>query len=438
MIGKLRRRMTLLVAAVILLVTAGLVISINYMNWRGISARAEEALDILAENKGLRPNVKINAEGVPPDGNPEDGPEMENEKNGLRDRNRREGGIMGQPPRMDNELARLSNYYVISLSEQGTPESWRSDRSDLYSDELVADMTETILKDGRKSGRIGTQFFRLLEDDAERLVIVLDERLEIMSAQQVLRDTLLIASIAGILLCAAAYILIRMLTNPVQEAFDRQKQFVWDASHELKTPLAVISSNAEVLEGEIGQNENLGYIRSEVKRTDALIRNLLTLARMDRNKVSADLKEIDLGRTVLEVALPFESTAFEQGRHFDIQTEDGVRVNGDRDMLQQLTVILLSNALKYSDEGGSITLSVRRGRRDGGEICVANTGDGIAPEDMDRIFDRFYRGDSSHNRETEGFGLGLSIAKNIVDAHKGKISVSSEAGGETVFRVRIP
>ncbi len=484
MIARLRRRMTLLVAVVVLAVTAGIVLSINYMNWRNIVRQAEDTLDILAENKGIRPQIKINAEGEPPEGSPQDGPEAgaeENSRDGLTDSTQGEasvssekpsesddgrgpassghGGVPagfheggpgaapkggpgamrepGQPPELENAMASLSNYYVATITEDGEVENWKSDRSDLYSDEMVKDIAVEALSTGKSFGHVGTQFFRVVEETDETLLIVLDERLEIMSARHVLRTTVIIALTAGVILCIAAWFFIRMMTRPVQDAFDRQRQFVWDASHEMKTPLAVIGSNADVLQGEIGDNEYLTYIRSEVRRSADLIQNLLMLARMDQNKLTADLKDMDLGEAVLEVALPFESTAFENGKILDLQVPEGIHVNGDKAMLQQLTVILLSNALKYSDEGGRITLEVKAGRK-GKEILVSNTGDGIAPKDMERIFDRFYRVDSSHNREVEGFGLGLSIAKNIADAHKGKILVSSEPGEETVFRVVLP
>ncbi len=471
MIARLRRRMTLLVVAVVLAVTAGIIFSINYMNWRHIVSQAEEALDILAENKGARPGIKINAEGDPPEGSPADGPSKfaelpgseaetmtgppekpENPGGGMQPeqfdgspspRQAPDGGPGGmmrpgqQPPETENTVASLSNYYVATLTSEGEVEDWKSDRSDLYSDEMVKEIAEKAAASGRTFGVVGTQFFRIVEEPEETLLIVLDQRLEIMGARNVLRTTVVIALAAGLLLCLAAYFLIRMLVRPVQEAFDRQKQFAWDASHELKTPLAVIGANADVLQGEIGENEYLTYIRSEVRRSADLIQNLLTLARMDQNKLVADLKDMDLGEAVLEVALPFESTAFENGKSLELQVPEGIHVNGDRAMLQQLTVILLSNALKYSDDGGRITLAVSESRK-GKEIRVSNTGEGIAPKDLERIFDRFYRVDSSHNREVEGFGLGLSIAKNIADAHKGKILVSSEPGEETVFRVVLP
>lgn len=343
----------------------------------------------------------------------------------------------GQPVESVNNIASLSNYYVVYLSIDGEVTKWTSDRSDLYTDEQIEDFTALALADGKDFGRIGTQFYKLTKKNGIKMLIVLDERLTIDSFESTVRTTIIIGVLACLILCIAAYFLIRFMVKPVDEAFIKQRQFVWDASHELKTPLAVISANTQVLETEVGDNEHLGYIRSEVKRTNKLVEDLLTLARMDQGTLAIDIKELDLGKTVLSVALPFESRAFEDGKEFLIDVPDGVHCRGDSEMVKQLVVILLSNALKYSDEHGRISLSVAEKGRNA-EIKVSNTGEGIKEADLKKIFDRFYRVDSSRNRSVEGFGFGLSIAKNIVDVHHGKIQVESEEGGETTFTVTLP
>lgn len=473
MIRQLRIRMTVLVITVLVLVSAGIVFSINYLNWRNIQSQVDSALNTLISNSGFRPAVRLQnpgeissepkpfgaegktvqddtgiIEGTGPaepawEENTEtkegtDRPQLPGEgrsENGSD--SRRRPSHAGQPEDAEDPLASLSNYYVVTLSSDDSVKSWTSDRSDLYSDEQIQEMTQLVTEGGKTSGRFGTQFYRLATINGQKQLIVLDERLDIMSARSVLRTTALIAAISCLLLCIAAVFLIRRMIRPVQESFDRQRQFVWDASHELKTPLAVIGANADVLQGEIGENEYLGYIRSEVTRTDKLVQNLLMLARMDQGTVKASLERIDLGRTVEGVALPFESTAFEEGKEFEIHIQDGVFCMGDASMLQQLTVILLGNAFKYSHSQGKIRIEVKPHGR-GGEIRVANTGEGIAAKDLERIFDRFYRADTSRGRETEGYGLGLSIARKIVEEHHGKIRAQSDPEGETVFTVLLP
>ena len=436
MILRLRRRMTLLVIGVLVTVTAGIIFSINYANYRAIDQRAYATLRTL--DRGGEERMRDDAAPPTPMGNGEQRPEMTPDPNNTPGPNAGPGNRPGaEPPDRQDSFAGLANFYTVTLSEEGGVTGWNSDRAELYTDAQVEALAAAALSSGRDMGRIGTQYFRLTEDGAGRRLIVLDARLDHLGARSVLRTTVLVAGLACAILSLAAWLLIRQMVRPVQASFERQKQFVWDASHEFKTPLAVISANAEVLSGEIGENEYLGYIQSEVRRTDRLVQNLLTLARMDKGTVTAQMERFDISKALLEVALPFESTVFEAGRTLETDIPEGVTVKGDREMLQQLAVILLSNALKYSDEGGLIRLSLQpRGR--GCQFSVYNTGPGIAPENLERIFDRFYREDLSHNSDVAGNGLGLAIARNITDAHKGKIHAESEYGKNAVFVVNIP
>ena len=428
MIRRLRRRMILVVLAGLLLASAGLVAAINWMNWNSLEQQADQVLDMLAENNGQRPmpfdgesqRAPVRPEGTQP-------PER-----GLWEqkyiRNRGSKALMN--------AASMTNFYTAVIDEGGQVLSWYSDRTDLYTDQEIADMALWAVQAGRDRGRNDTRFYCLTEKDGERLLIVVDSRLEIQNAESVLRLTVLVAVIEDALLSAGAVWLIRKMVKPVDEAIEKQKQFVWDASHELKTPLAVISANADVLAAEAGESKPLQYIQSEVRRTDSLIQNLLTLARMEKGTVQAEHAKFDLSRALLEVALPFESAVFEDGKTLDMDIPEGIEYTGDQEMIKQLAVILLSNAQKYSDDGGKIRVSLEA-KGEKRILRVHNTGPAIPPEAQQRIFDRFYRVDSSHNREVEGNGLGLSIAQNIVSLHRGKITVHSAENEGTEFTVTL-
>ena len=445
MIKKLRLRLTLLVVGVLVLVTAGIVLSIWAINLRNIDSSAKAALALLSENKGRRPDLQA-APPEPehlPDETPPPRPEGDDvppQKPGEGEGNPApEGGPRGMDMPGGNALASLSNAYTVRLDASGAVLEWSSDRADLYTDAQVQAIADAALAQGRDIGRVDTQYYSFVSDEANdgRLLIVLDARLEFLSAYRMLRATVLVAALACVVLSLGAYWLIRRMLRPVQESMDRQKQFVWDASHEFKTPLAVISANAEVLSRELGPNEYLGYIQSEVRRTDNLVQGLLTLARMDKGTVAAELKRFDLSEALMEVALPFESTVFEGGRTLETEIPDGIHIKGDRAMLQQLAVILLSNALKSSDAGGLIRLTLAQ-KGHGATITVYNTGSGIAPENLEKIFDRFYREDLSHSNEVAGNGLGLSIARTIVQAHNGRIYAESEYGKNATFTATLP
>ncbi len=426
MIKRLQRRMILLVTAVLILVSAGMVLAVYLSDIRSISLQAESSLSVLAEEGGnpdREGTVKPDHMGKPKRGT---GPDRRGEEGRLQEiRSGREAAAAG-----------LGNSYSITLNENGAVASWTSERKDLYSDEQIAAMAEEILADGRESGRIGTQFYRIIVNSGQTQLLVLDARLDFLSASNTLRSVILITAAACVLLSLLAWFLIRRMVRPVEEAFARQKQFVSDASHELKTPLAVISANAEVLEQEIGPNEYLGYIRSEIRRTDTLVQNLLTLSRLDRNEANAEMKHFDLSRALLDVTLPFESTVYEAGKTLETEIPDGITCTGNEEMIKQLTVILLSNALKYSDEHGRIRISLSA---EGNQrlIRVFNTGEPIRREDQPKIFDRFWRADQSHNKETGGHGLGLAIARSVTEANHGKITVKSEPEQGTTFTVAL-
>ena len=446
MIVKLRRRLTLLVIGVLVLVSAGIVLAINGMNRHNIDTAARTALQIMRENPGRMGALRQDGRELPL--GPFDGelPEAIEppEDAGLagdpsgRDLRRGDRRWVGELSGGSEAFASLYNFYTIRLDGDDAVTGWDSDRADLYTDDQIASVAGEILACGKDEGRVGTQYFSFSGEAGEsRALIVLDARLEYLSAQRMLQATALVAALACLLLSAGAFVLIRRMLRPVQESFDRQKQFVWDASHEFKTPLAVISANAEVLAGEIGENEYLGYIQSEVRRTDQLVQNLLTLARMDKGAVAAEHKRFDLSNALLSVALPFESTVFEAGKTLEMDVPEGVFIRGDEAMLQQLAVILLSNALKYSDDGGTIVLKLMpRGK--GAALTVRNTGPGIEPDKLEKIFDRFYRGDASHSDEVSGNGLGLAIARTIVEAHGDRIHAESEPGRWAEFIVNLP
>ena len=427
MIRRLRRRVILVALAGLLLASAGLVAAINWMNWNSLEQQAEQVLDMLAENNGQRP-AAADAEGqrpAKPEGTqpPDKGPGEQ-----KKTKNRGSKALMN--------AASMTNFYTAVIDEKGQVLSWHSDRTDLYTDEEIAEMALWAVQAGRDRGRNDTRFYCLTEQDGEKLLIVVDSRLEIQNAESVLRLTVMVAVIEDALLSVGAVWLIRKMVKPVDEAMEKQKQFVWDASHELKTPLAVISANADVLAAEAGESKPLQYIQSEVRRTDSLIQNLLTLARMEKGTVEAAHDQFDLSRAIMEVALPFESTVFEEGKTLDVDIPEGIEYTGDQEMIKQLAVILLSNAEKYSDGGGKIRVSLEA-KGEKRILRVHNTGPAIPPEAQQRIFDRFYRVDSSHNREVEGNGLGLAIAQNIVSAHRGKITVHSADGEGTEFTVTL-
>ena len=408
MIAKLRQKLTLAALCALTLIFACTVALINIANTLSLQSQISQSLFILAGNNSKPEDLEETAQS------------------------RTRSNL---PAIRASSLSRITDYCVIRLNKDGTLHEWKTESTDVYDDAVVATLLETITATGKTEGRVGSQAFRMEERKYGALIVAMDVSPEDGYAASLLRITLIAGSIAWALLSLLTVLLIRRTLRPVQEAVAKQQQFVWDASHELKTPLAVISANAQVLEQELGGNEYFGYIRAEIGHMNDLVQNLLLLARMDAGRQSASLACFDLGAALLGLALPMESLAFEKGKQLDVQVQEGIFCRGNETLLVQLASILLSNALKYADEGGVITLSLEaRGRQR--LIRIHNTGSFIPPEERRKIFDRFYRADTS--RAESGSGIGLAIAQSIAELHHGEILVESDPQTGTAFTAILP
>lgn len=227
----------------------------------------------------------------------------------------------------------------------------------------------------------------------------------------------------------------RRAIAPYMRNLAMQKQFITNASHELKTPLTAISTSADVLAMEYENDEWVKNIQSQSVRLSRLISDLVTLSRLDEENPFPERAEFSLSDAVWETAEPFTALARSRGRSYSQNIEDGLTMTGDRTAVQQMVSILLDNANKYTPEGSSIFLSARRAGRKN-EIAVSNTCESAESIDVTRLFDRFYRADESHSTRIGGTGIGLSIARATAEAHGGTIEAS--VSGDTItFRVKI-
>ena len=291
-----------------------------------------------------------------------------------------------------------------------------------------------ILKKGASSGMLNNYQFYSAEKDNGTLFVFTDKTGEMDMRDKLLRTTIIIGAVSLLFLLAAAYFLSRQVMKPLKTAFEKQKQFISDASHELKTPLTVISANADVLSGEIGNNKWLEYIKSQTDRMNVLVNDLLNLTRLENNTSDFIRTDFDLSKAIVNTALPFECQAFESSKDFEVDVEEGITVNGSERHIKQMAAIFIDNALKYSNDGGKVRVSLKK-QGEKKVLSIYNTGQGVKDEEKDKIFERFYRSDESRNRATGGYGLGLAIAKSIIDKHKFKVSVENEEGKSICFVV---
>lgn len=280
------------------------------------------------------------------------------------------------------------------------------------------------------------------EPDGEGFFIVY---LDVTAQQKIVTNLVYTFAVVALVMMAVIYATSRYFANrsiaPVREAFDKQKRFIADASHELKTPLAVINTNADVLltnetETVAAQAKWLHRIKSETERMKTLTNDLLYLTQMDDARAQTLHMPFQISEAVESVILTMEAVIFEHSLSLSYEIEPGLTATGSAEQIKQVVMILLDNAIKYNRPHGTISLALNKhhGRI---QLSVTNTGKGIPAEHLDKVFDRFYRTDTSRSRKQGGYGLGLAIAKSIIEQHKGKLYAKSVTGESTTFIVQL-
>lgn len=315
------------------------------------------------------------------------------------------------------------DHFLCFANAEGT--LMRLDGTENYTEDDAQTMLDYVLEKGKTDGWYGSlQYFR--KDYDRGTLVVFSDR----SAEQLLLHKVLLVSILVFLLMEGVVFFLTMILTkramrPMQETFERQRQFISDAGHELKTPLTIISANVDILHDEIGENKWLSYIQSQAERMRVLVGEMMNLTKLEMGDKEKDFVDFSLSEAVSGAALPFEGQAFEQEKQLELEIQEDISYHGNPDQIKQLVGIFMDNALKYSKEHGEIRVTLQQVQNKK-TLKVYNTGKGIPESEKEKIFQRFYRSDASRARATGGYGLGLSIAQSIADAHKIRIQVESE------------
>ncbi len=295
------------------------------------------------------------------------------------------------------------------------------------SNEYSLDEINTILSSLNDSPinvkSINNIFYTTTNVDNLTFVIALDKTSALERLHQEKIDLLVSLSVLYGVLVVVLYGVSYKILKPVEDSIEKQRQFVSDASHELKTPIAVISANADVLKSSVN-NRYLDSIKNQTDRLGHLVGDLLTLSKIDEGSISLIKSEFNISKEIEKVVLPFEAFAFEKGKTFDLNIEQNISYFGDLESVKKITAILIDNAVKHSDKNSTIKINLSK---DGNRtiLSVFNNGSQVENTQSHRVFERFYRADESRSRESGGTGLGLAIAKSICDMNRWKISANS-------------
>ena len=332
-------------------------------------------------------------------------------------------------------------FFKVNIEENGELSAFGSDYFDLTDDALLQKLVDAADESSNDTGIISEYDLRYMkfENGRRRFIVFADISSERAMINGLIRNSVIIGLIGYAVFFIISLLLAKWVTKPVEKTWNEQKQFIADASHELKTPLTVIMTNAEMLsDRSYSENDRDGFtknILSTSKRMRGLVESLLELARLDNNRAQIKLSDVDLSKLINDSILPFEPLFYENGMELEADIDNDVRAEGDKDKLRQVVNILLDNALKYSDPAEKVTVKLKR-QSASCVLSVSGKGTPLTKEERENIFKRFYRVDKARN-DGQSYGLGLSIADSIIKEHNGKIWAES-ANGYNSFYVSLP
>ena len=435
MVKKLRRKFVITATLSLLAILVVMIAVINLSNVFGIMGEVDGLLDILTVNDGHFPG-QLGIFDLP-----EDFQERQNPNGRVPIENRFDPNNPFTFGRLNNtrsaEMPYQSRYFVVYIDSTGNVAATDMSHVAAITESDAINYATQVAQSKKDKGTLHSyRYQKVSKDNGALLIVFLDMSSSLINIFKLLLRSLLVGAFALIAMFILVFMFSSRAVAPVVESLEKQKRFITDAGHELKTPLAVISANIDVLELETGKSEWTTSIRNQIKRMNSLVKNLLTLSRMDEERMHVVFSDFNLSETVKETATSFQTVAEAKNKKFQIDIEDGIHLTGDKNSLNQLTSLLLDNAIKYSSENGSIHLMLSKGKNI--LLEVSNTCDSIPDGNLDRLFDRFYRADSSRSRDTGGYGIGLSVARAIATSHGGTIEATRDGDKLIRFVVTLP
>lgn len=437
---RLRRKFILVAMGAVTAVLALIIAGINIVNYSHVCKTADARLDYILAGKG---SIDWTDE---PKADPGDGKDVAGSGGAAAGENGDDGAginLEHVPIRhfegMTAESPFDTRYFTVTISG-GQVVDINTARIAAVGTKRASRIASGLHSKGWTSGFSGSYRYIATVQGEETTYVFVDCSRELASFRSFLGASVAISCIGWLAVLAIVTVASGAVIRPMVESYSKQKRFITDASHEIKTPLAVIDAANEVQEIEGGESEWTQSIHEQVARLTALTERLVFLARMDEGSAGFTMAAIDLSEAVDKAAAPFESVAVSRGKRLSMSIASGVRAHADAAAVAQVVELLLDNATRYASEGSVIELSLRSVSRGAGkgaaELVVTNAVDGLPEGDLDRLFDRFYRADVSRSSKTGGSGVGLSVVRAIAEAHGGSAAVSGH-DHQITFTVRL-
>ncbi len=395
MIKKLRARFIWVAMLSVILVLGTIIAAINISNYSRIDKNWGRVMTVLEENDGHFP---VQFPLTP---------------------NREEGISLETPFE--------TRYFTVLMNPEGRVIATDMSKIAGVSTEMAKEYARSLFFDGKKSGMYDDYKYSAILSGGNTMYIFLDCSKDLSTCRNFLKMSLLMSLGGLVVVFILVLIFSRISLKPVEEGYRKQKSFITNASHDIKTPLTIIGAQTEVIELENGESEWTAEIKKQVVRLSALTDKLVFLSKMEEDGYKVEFNEISLSDTLMEVSQAYENLAKERGFVYVVDIEQNVQYKGNEDMLKQAAALLLDNAMKYTSEQGEIHVSLKKMGREF-MLRFYNDCEGLEKGKHEEIFERFYRAESSRNSKMGGHGIGLSVVNAIVNLHKGKISAFSEDG----------
>ncbi len=444
MIQKLRHRFIAVSMLAVFLVLLVMMTAINVVNYQSIGRRADPVLTTIADHGGKYPRPKKHDardyhgdHGKDHDQDHPYDPKHAEEYHEEIHRNPFKWWYYYMHPDGNKEMPFEVRYFTV-IFENGETAHVYADHIQSVTAEQAEEIGRILAAQKKKTGYSGKYRYMIRRNGAEVMVICLDRTREFSSFYTFLTTTIFISVLALILIYLLVLLFSRWVTRPMAESYAKQKRFITNASHDLKTPLAIIGSCTDVLEMEQGSSKWTEGIHQQVDRMTHMTNDLVSLSRMDEMS-AADLEKtaFSLSRLAEDTLTPYYLLAREKGKELQLEIQPELTFFGNSNTIRQLLTILADNAVKYTSDSGTIQISICR-KNHKMVITSRNPAEGLKKGSADNLFDRFYRADASRSSGEGGSGIGLSMARSIVTAHGGKISAWSEDGRTLTVQAVLP
>lgn len=393
MIKKLSKRICWIITIALSIIVVGIILLFTILNYRNTINTATIMMDRFT-NRDIKKNV---------DGNKE----------------------------IEVDKSTIEGVYYVQIED-----SHVISNTNMVQDKIIEEYALKVSKKHNESGIIGNYIYKVRRIKGNQINVMLIENEEAIShSQKIIITAIIISGVSLIIIYIIAKKISKFIVQPVEETFEKQKQFISDASHELKTPLAVIEANADVLEGEVGKNKWMDYIQNEIQSMDKLINELLLLTKIENVDNIQERKIFDVSKETEMTISMFESMAYERNVKLSSKIQENIMINGNKEDIEHILSTLIDNAIKHTESGNDVIVELSKEKNEL-IIQVKNEGKEIPEEEREKIFERFYRIDKSRNRNEKRYGLGLAIAKSTVKKYNGNIKVLYKEGF-TIFKVNL-